>query len=53
MPRIKTAENGVGSPDVASISPDHAVSSRCSARGKSEILRTGNLFMVLAPSVVW
>ncbi len=38
-PRIKTAENGVGSLDVASISPDHAVSSEVLGARQIEILR--------------
>ncbi len=38
-PRIKTAENGVGSLDVAAISPDHAVSSEVLGARQIEILR--------------
>ena len=38
-PRIKTAENGVGTLDVATISPDHAVSSEVLGARQIEILR--------------
>ncbi len=38
-PRIKTTENGVGSADVSSISPDHAVSSETLGARQIEILR--------------
>lgn len=38
-PRIKTAENGVGTLDVATISPDHAVSAEVLGARQVEILR--------------
>ena len=38
-PRIKTTENGVGSADVSTISPDHAVSSETLGARQIEILR--------------
>ena len=38
-PRIKTAENGVGTMDVATISPDHAVTSEVLGARQIEILR--------------
>ena len=38
-PRIKTAENGVGTLDVATISPDHAVTSEVLGARQIEILR--------------
>jgi iron complex outermembrane recepter protein len=38
-PRIKTAENGVGTLDVATISPDHAVSTEVLGARQIEILR--------------
>ena len=38
-PRVKTAENGVGTLDVATISPDHAVSSEVLGARQIEILR--------------
>ena len=38
-PRIKTAENGVGTLDVGTISPDHAVSSEVLGARQIEILR--------------
>ena len=38
-PRIKTAENGVGTLDVAAISPDHAVTSEVLGARQIEILR--------------
>lgn len=38
-PRIKTAENGVGTMDVATISPDHAVTAEVLGARQIEILR--------------
>ncbi len=38
-PRIKTTENGMGSADVSTISPDHAVSSETLGARQIEILR--------------
>ena len=38
-PRVKTAENGVGTLDVATISPDHAVSSEVLGARQIEVLR--------------
>lgn len=38
-PRIKTAENGVGTLDVASISPDHAVTAEVLGARQIEVLR--------------
>lgn len=38
-PRIKTAENGVGTQDVATISPDHAVTAEVLGARQVEILR--------------
>jgi iron complex outermembrane recepter protein len=38
-PRIKTAENGIGTSDVATISPDHAVTAEAMSARQIEVLR--------------